>query len=88
MERGAEMEAKLDDHRTPLHAAVQNGKVAVVQSLLDHGANVQAHAKELWTPLHRASWNGDPDVVRILLEHGADVEAPDDDHDTNRGNRP
>jgi ankyrin repeat protein len=80
LERGADLEAKMENHSMPLHVVAENGKVAAVQSLVDYGANVQVYRKELWTPLHVASWNGNPEVVQLLLKRTANLEAKTDDH--------
>lgn len=68
LERGEDLEAKMDNHSTPLHIAVENRKVAAVRSLLDHGANVQARRNDLLTPMRGASWSGNPnpDVCAAL----------------------
>lgn len=60
---------------TPLHAAVQGRKLAVVNFLLDRGADVNAMSGpedlEL-TPLHIAIHSTKADIVNTLLRKGAD----------------
>ncbi|EGD80523.1 hypothetical protein PTSG_01114 [Salpingoeca rosetta] len=70
---------------TALHHAVSNGKLRVVQALLQAGANVNASAdnpqvsfKTGATPLHYAARAGRVPCVRALCRFGADVNAKDD----------
>ncbi|KAH9113523.1 hypothetical protein AeMF1_012292 [Aphanomyces euteiches] len=53
----------------------QNGKVDVVQDLVDRGASFTSRSKDGWTPLHVASQNGKIDVVKYLLEKGAAIDS-------------
>jgi ankyrin repeat protein len=55
LERGADLEAQLDDHSTPLHIAAENGKVATVQVLLEHGFITHVRDTDGQIPLHSAS---------------------------------
>ena len=61
----------------PLHSAAQNGKLDVVQWLVEKGADVSASDKYGWTVLHFAAHNKKLDVVQWLVEKGADVSASD-----------
>ncbi|KAJ3561470.1 hypothetical protein NPX13_g8934 [Xylaria arbuscula] len=60
---------------TPLHLAVSNRHLAVVQMLLDAGARVNAVDANDHTPLIIAVLNSDDDyeVVQCLLDRGADI---------------
>ncbi|MFI7121954.1 ankyrin repeat domain-containing protein [Amycolatopsis sp. NPDC049868] len=64
---------------TPLHFAVQEGKVDAARALLDAGADVQAVYAPGATPLHLAviRWRKAPDgaMIKLLLDHGADKTA-------------
>nr|HEV7953661.1 ankyrin repeat domain-containing protein [Candidatus Acidoferrales bacterium] len=79
VERGADVNAKSSDSRTPLLVASgRYGAAPVVKFLLDHGANPSAHSPSLagdMTPLAEAAYVGDETVLRILLARGADVKA-------------
>lgn len=85
-ERGVDVNAKRQDHCTPLHLASSRGRPDIAQVLLDHGAKVDAVDKLFRTTLHHASgghYENQEDGVRVaqlLLKNGADVNA----HDINR----
>ncbi|MEU3771544.1 ankyrin repeat domain-containing protein [Amycolatopsis keratiniphila] len=65
--------------RSPLHFAVQEGKVDAARALLDASANIQAVYTPGATPLHLAviRWRKSPDgaMIKLLLAHGADKTA-------------
>ena len=79
VDRGADVNTRSEDHRTPLLiASGLTGAAPVVKLLLDHGANVNVKAPGLGgdtTPLAEAAASGDEPVFRLLIEHGADVNA-------------
>jgi ankyrin repeat protein len=79
LHRGADVNARDDDGRTPLFSAVLGGSVGLVGLLLESGADVNAYDKEGWTALHFAAQEHEPEIARILVARGADVNAQDDD---------
>ena len=58
---------------TPLHAAVYNGKAAVVEQLLRLDANVNARNDLGATPMHDAVVSGLPQIVTLLLGKHPDL---------------
>ena len=80
------MNAKRNDHQTPLHLASYCGKPEVVRLLLDNGANANAKDNLFKTPMHRVaggnyqSQEDGTHIARLLLEHGAEINP----HDVNR----
>jgi ankyrin repeat protein len=72
---GADVNAKNDDDKTPLHVACWKGHVAVVKQLVGHGANIEAKNISGCTPLHLASWEGHVQVVKALLSRRVNIEA-------------
>ena len=60
---------------TPLHTACLNGRLPIVQYLIEKGADIEAKNQEKKTPLHYASWNGQTNVVKYLLSKGANKNA-------------
>lgn len=76
LERGADVTGRTDAPRTPLHLAVNKGKVGVASMLLDRGATVDAVSPlDGATPLLIAVIKEDMDMVALLLRHGADPKA-------------
>ncbi|HET8760468.1 MAG TPA: ankyrin repeat domain-containing protein, partial [Nitrospiria bacterium] len=73
MKRGVTAEAKamaLDD-------AIQFGKIAVIETLIDHGAGIAGPLSGMRL-LANAVGNNQIEVARVLLEHGVDVNAHDE----------
>ena len=70
--RGCDVNARDDHWGTPLHAAVGEGHVAVVDWLLAHaGADVDAANRDMCSPLHESVRWADARVTAILLSRGA-----------------
>src|SRR5260221_2689676 len=61
------------DGWTPLHSASRNGRLEIVQFLVEHGADLTVQDKDGWTPLLLVSHNGHLEIVHFLVEHGADL---------------
>ena len=55
LERGADANARDNDHITPLHLASEDGRLKIVRALLDRGANVNMENNRGETSLHRLS---------------------------------
>lgn len=62
---------------SPLHFAAAQGKLKVVELLLDHGASINATSAEGWTPLFVATRfvKSRPErIVAVLEQHGAALD--------------
>jgi ankyrin repeat protein len=77
IEKGANLESKDENDRTPLLWAAQNGHEAVVNLILEKGANMESRDKYGQTPLLWAAITGQEAVVKLLLENGANLELKD-----------
>jgi ankyrin repeat protein len=79
VERGANVNARSSDGRTPLMiAAGLPGAAPVAQLLIERGANVRERGSSLFgeiSPLILAAYNSDETMFRLLVEKGADLEA-------------
>jgi len=60
------------DQMTPLHHAVDAGKLEAASLLIKMSADVNAVNFKKETPLHMAAYKGNADAVKLLLKHGAD----------------
>ena len=69
LEHGADVNARENDHSTPLHVAARNGRVEVVRVLLEHGANVAAEGEDGKTASQFASEIGHEEIAKLLSEH-------------------
>ncbi|KAK4242966.1 ankyrin repeat-containing domain protein, partial [Corynascus novoguineensis] len=63
--------------RTPLSWAAQEGRLNIVELLIQGGADIDGMDEKEYTPLHRASDNGHETIARLLIDKGADVNAQD-----------
>ncbi|NGX59942.1 MAG: Phosphocholine transferase AnkX [Chlamydiae bacterium] len=60
---------------TPLHEAVESGKLEDVELLIAMGSNVNARDQHGQTPLHLAADKGQMNVIEFLLKKSADINA-------------
>jgi ankyrin repeat protein len=83
LNKGAEVNAKDPDGKTPLWIATENGRKGIIQLLLDHGAEVDAKARNgtlLWGEMERGK--GYNDLVQPLLDHSAEIDTKTQDGKT------
>jgi ankyrin repeat protein len=85
---GVDVNARREDHSTPLHIASFYGKFDIAQLLLDNDANPSAESDDGETALHRVSCGeyeiqeAGVRVAQLLLERGAAVNAQRNDSST------
>ncbi len=72
IERGVDVNKQDVSQNTPLGAAVENGRLEIVQLLVEAGADV-ATPSRAGLPLTMAVIRGNKDVVKLHLENGANV---------------
>ena len=79
IKKGADVNAKNENGKTPLNIAVVLGYVEIAQLLIKKGADV--NAKDIYgrTPLHNAVMDKRIDLMKLLLDSGADINAKDND---------
>ena len=81
--KGAAVNTKDNNGRTPLHRAVKKDCLAVVQLLIKNVANVNAESrKDEWFRFYRATQKDHLAVMELLIQNGADVNAQDKDQNT------
>jgi len=76
VEFGAVDDSK-NEAKDSLHAAVEEGNIDAIKSLLERGMDINARNASNKTPLDRAATKGNVDVVRFLIERGAEVDSRD-----------
>lgn len=65
-----------------LHFAAMNGRVAIIQKLLQYKVTVGIHDDNGQTPLHLAAEADKTEAVEALLKAGSDINAQDEDSQT------
>ena len=73
--QGADINARDEYERTPLHYHAQVNNVEKVALLLERGADIEAQDKYKNTPLHFAEYNAE--VAQLFIQKGADIKAKD-----------
>jgi len=74
----ADVNAKDEDGRTPLHLAVESANRDIIQLLLDKGADINAKdEKSGSTALHYAVRFSKRETAELLIARGADINARD-----------
>lgn len=71
--------AQNSDGMTPLHLAVQQGNIDILERLIDRKADVNAQNKDGMTPLHLAVQQDSADILDRLINRKADVNAQNKD---------
>ena len=81
--RGSDANEAIEDGQlTPLILAIFNGRLDMVQALVNGGADVNAGSASGVTPLAVASSKGHLDIVQFLVGKGANVNAVDSRSET------
>lgn len=72
LDRGAEVDARNDAHRTSMQLAAECGRAETVKLLAAAGADLDTQDRKGRTPLHRATYEGHAETAEALLAAGAD----------------
>lgn len=70
-----DVDCKVEDGRTALHMAAENGHENMVQQLLTQGADADAESTDGRSPLQLALESGNESIAQLLIQRGADVNA-------------
>lgn len=71
---GARVDSQDEYGFTPLHWAVYQGSLSMVEFLVERGAPLNARSKDGYTPLMIAVSRDYAPIAHLLLDHGADVK--------------
>ena len=82
LDKGADIESKINLGDAALHAAACQGHTACIGVLLDRGADIECTNSDGSTALHRAAEEGHSECIVALLDRGADIESNESDGST------
>ncbi|KAJ5067024.1 ankyrin repeat protein [Anaeramoeba ignava] len=71
VEKGANVNAKTKENKTPLHIACQNNSFPLIKFLLSKGADINPSIAWIQSPFQFACQNGSIDVIKYLINKGA-----------------
>ncbi|WP_264686539.1 ankyrin repeat domain-containing protein [Wolbachia endosymbiont (group B) of Rhopobota naevana] len=66
VDKGANVEIRSKEGKTPLYLAVEEAKQNIINLLLDRGADIEAKNNDGKTPLYLAAYNNDSDIIELL----------------------
>ena len=72
--KGADINAKHGDGKSPLHYTVINENLELLESLVSSGANVNRRDKFNRIPLHYAADKGYLEIVKYLISNGSEID--------------
>jgi len=73
---------KSHDGITPIHAAVENANIEIIQFLLDSGAKVNIRDSLKRTPLMMMDGDATPEIFDLLIRYGAKLQLLDKEKNT------
>ena len=73
---------KAYDGISPLHAAIENGNIEMVQFLLDRGAKVNIRDFQKRTPLMMMDEDATPELLQLMIRYGAKMSLADKEGNT------
>ena len=74
LEAGADVNARSDSAKTPLHVIAGNQKVGAMRVVIEHGAPLDVKDDEGRTPLHEAVLHEAPRAAQMLIDYGAEFD--------------
>jgi ankyrin repeat protein len=77
MDQNIPVDFRFGNGSTPLIVSAEEGRLDVVEFLVDSGANLNARNDLNYTALHVAAFHGHHSIVELLLRNGADGTVKD-----------
>ena len=77
LDQNISVDIRFGNGSTPLIVAAEEGRLDVVEFLVDSGANLNARNDHNYTALHWAAYHGHQDIVEFLIKNKADANIKD-----------
>lgn len=75
LDEGANLATKTEDGVSPLHLAISNHDISMIQLLIEKGADLEAESPNGCKPLYTAVQSSNIEMVELLLKFNPNVEA-------------